>query len=141
MPVSLEYKWRYIEANTTVKLFIHGYQNSVVGVYNAIPFGVGAGDTNNPKLDVTLTQGTSQFSRQQYICTTPMDLKPRSVQSSGCRSPFAIRSPIMRTDHEEVSSNGAESNGSRVAWQRWADCSSGATHVCCGGQGHSDPGS
>ena len=61
MPVSLEYKWRYIEANTTVKLFIHGYQNSVVGVYNAIPFGVGAGDANNPKLDVTLTQGRVSF--------------------------------------------------------------------------------
>jgi hypothetical protein len=61
VPVALEYTWRYIERNTTVKLFIHGYDSNLVGVYNAIPFGAGPGDTNTPLLDVTLTQGRVSF--------------------------------------------------------------------------------
>jgi hypothetical protein len=58
MSAVLEYQWPYIAPGATAGLFIHGFAQSDVGVFDAIPLNIGnLGTAYTPLFDIKLTQG------------------------------------------------------------------------------------
>jgi hypothetical protein len=74
MAAVLEYQWDYIAPGATVSNFIHGYTQTDIGVYDAIPYNIGnIGTAYSPLFDIKLTQGEvsihvdGTYARTTYI--------------------------------------------------------------------------